>query len=373
MKQRLKTRHSILIAVLILFSGVALTAALISMGEAEEEENPIDSKLVVPVKKIVNRRVRMDISIMGHLEASEKIEIHSEVSGILKRNNRKFLEGVKFRKGETILQIDPGQQLQSLIADRTALLNKLLQLMPDLKNDYPDNFSNWKKYIINFNPTTPLLPFPAVSNRQEKFFLTTNGIYQSYYRTASNEVLLKKFRIKAPFNGMVIESNVRTGSLIQAGQKLGEFITTDTFYLKASVSQKDAIFINPGQKVNIRSEALTDKVIGTVERINNPIDSSTQQISVYIMIKTPGLRQGMFAEGVIETDNWVRGVRIPGHLVSKDSRVDIVKDSKICKLPVDVVIKERDNLIVTGLNDGSLLSLKNEPVSTGTEVDAVIR
>lgn len=373
MQKRLKGRNSLLIAALVMVSGIALTAALIAMGEEEPETREIKQKTLIPAKKIVNRRIQTIISVLGHFEAAEKISIHSEVTGILQNNSQPFLEGIRFKKGDTILKIGSEQHYHSLFADKNSFLNTLLKLMPDLKHDYPENFRNWKLYISDFDINKPLHPLPVAKSRQEKYFLTTNGIYQSYYRTVSQEALLKKYTIKAPFNGMVIQSSVQRGTLIQPGQKLGEFIGTDRFYLKSSVSQKQADLIKKGQVVRIRPENITEEIIGKVERINNPVDSATQQVSIYITVNSNLLRQGMFADGVIETDRWIKGIKIPRHLIHEDQTVDTVEKNRIVRKKVQIASNEKDGTIITGLSNNTVLSLKNDTILPGTEVETVLK
>ena len=61
----------------------------------------------------------------------------------------------------------------------------------------------------------------------------------------------QKFRISAPFTGVLTEANVNPGTLIRTGQKLGEFIDPSVYELEVAVNKSYSELLKVGKEVTL--------------------------------------------------------------------------------------------------------------------------
>ena len=84
------------------------------------------------VQTVANKDVAIQISASGNIVAKNKIELYSEVQGVLVPINKEFKPGTSYQKGETILKIDNQEHLANLQAQKSNLFNSIASIMPDL-------------------------------------------------------------------------------------------------------------------------------------------------------------------------------------------------------------------------------------------------
>ena len=161
-----------------------------------------------------------------------------QVQGVFKKGSKLFKEGQSFRKGETIINIDADEYAASVQSAKSNLFNQLTAVMPDLRLDYPDIYSKWQDYLTNFDMSKSTPALPEMATEKEKFFISGRGILTSYYNVKNLEQRLSKYRIVAPFSGVLTETLVTEGTLVRSGQKLGEFINTEVYELEVAISKR---------------------------------------------------------------------------------------------------------------------------------------
>ena len=125
--------------------------------------------------------------------------------------------------------------------------------MPDIRLDYPIEFQKWEAYLTSFdiNKTTPKLP--VMNTDKEKYFISGRGINTAYYNVKNLEVKLGKYNLRAPFKGILTEALVTPGSLVRAGQKLGEFIDPSVYEMEVSVNAEFADLLKKGNSVKLNN------------------------------------------------------------------------------------------------------------------------
>ncbi|PKQ60225.1 hypothetical protein BZG02_20170 [Labilibaculum filiforme] len=227
-------RKSILLGVLVIVACFGITFFFASMKEAPKEREAVLKEIIVPVQSIKNEKISLELSVVGKLEARDKVEVYSEVTGILMASSKQFLEGVKFNKGEKLIAIQDDKYRAEVYSQRSNFMTEIASILPDLKFDYPESYSAWEKYLQQFNVENQLAPIPIAQNDKEKYYLAGKNIYTEYYNIKSLEKQLEKYIILAPFTGEVIESDIKPGTLVMTGQKLGEFVNTNAYDLNCT-------------------------------------------------------------------------------------------------------------------------------------------
>lgn len=308
---------------------------------------------------VKNGDVSIVINERGSLQSKDKVMLYSEVQGILKTSKKEFRVGVSYKKGEVLLNINSDEQEATLKAQKSAFQNMIVSIIPDLKMDYPKSFDKWEVYLRNFNVKDPIKKLPDTNTDKEKYFITAKNIFTTYYNIKNLEVRLDKYKVRAPFDGIITEASVTRGALVRVGQKMGEFINTNIYELSLSVNAALANDLRIGKKVILTDLTKTIEVIGKVVRISGKVDTTSQTLDVYIEIKGDNLREGMYLEAKLFARNVPDSYEITRNLLIDKERVFVFQDSVLKSVVVTPVFYNENSVIVKGLHDGDELISKS--------------
>ncbi|MEN1785185.1 MAG: HlyD family efflux transporter periplasmic adaptor subunit [Bacteroidota bacterium] len=289
------------------------------------------------------------LEVTGTLQAKNRVEVYSEVQGVLLPQNNPFKEGHVFRKGERLLQIDGREHQAQLLSNKSNLISQITAMLPDMELEFPVAAKKWEAYVQNFTMRGPLQPLPETSSDQEKFFVTGKGIVQTYYNVKNLQARASKYTLIAPFKGMVTESNVTTGTLVRSGQKLGAYIDPSIFELQLAVPETAAQHIEIGKTVTLATLTNDQHFNGTIRRINSKVDQATRTINAIVTVVHPQLKDGQYLKARITGKPIADAVKLKGNLLQENDHVYILKDSTLVLHKVVPVNYEEDSVLVKGL------------------------
>lgn len=351
-------RQGIIVVVVL---GAAFMVFRVFSGQKKPKNNEVGKAIpYVRTLMVENGEVPSAIQITGRLVAREKISVIAEVMGTLQESSKVFKEGVAYSAGEVMLRIDAKEFKMNLLAQKSAFLNLLTQMMPDLKIDYSDKAAKWDKFIKDFELEKPLPELPSADG-QEKFFLSSRNVYQQYYAIKSLEERLAKYEIVAPFNGTVTVSNVYPGMTIPVGQMLGEFLNPGTFEIETAVASGDIRYISIGNTVELSSAELGRNWQGKVIRISDKIDPATQSVKVFVSVQGNGLREGLYLTGEIKSGTFENAYELPRRLLVDQDMVYVVKDTVLEKQEVEILRVNRGTVVIKGLADNTIIMDESIP------------
>lgn len=336
-----------------------------AIKDSKEKRKPktevnISTAFVQPAK---NKIIPVSILESGRLVAKNRVDIYAEVQGVMLSSSKDFKPGQEYRKGQVLVKINSEDYRANLKAQKSALQNLITGILPDLKLDYPKAFRKWDDYLKAFDVEKSLKPLPEPSSDKEKFFITGRNIYTSYYNTKNLEIVLKKYTLSAPFNGILTDALVTPGSLVRNGQKLGEFIDPTKFELELALSKALISAISVGKEVTVTNpEDPSQTWTGKVSRINGKVNPSTQTVQVFVLVNGDGLKEGMYLEAKIAGKEKVNAIEISRNLLVDDSKVYVVDaDSVLSLKTITVVHKSRKNAIIQGVDNNSWVLVKPIP------------
>lgn len=320
-------------------------------------------KVEKQVKKVITDTVRnssipVEIIEKGTLQALRKVELYSEVQGIMKPGQKLFKPGQSYREGEWILEIDDSEFLSSLKAERSVIYNQIAQAMPDIRLDYPEHYGKWSAYLGRFDVNTDVPPLPSFDEDKERFFINSKGIVTSYYKIRNLEERLKKFRIKAPFYCLLTEAMVFPGALVRPGQKLGEIISPAVYEMAVSVDASYINYIQTDQQVKLRDLEAQNTWTGRVVRIDPVVNTVTQGITAYIEVRGKGLKAGMFLEAIFSGTPVVNSFELSRKLLIENKSTFVVRGDSLALIPLTISFFKESTAVVSNLKDGDIV-LKN--------------
>ena len=356
--------------------GILLVAASAyiaqDLAKTKKKKRPKNEKVrpTVFTEIVKNSNVSVSVLESGRLMAKHRIEVFSEVQGVMVPTKKEFKPGVYYKKGETVVNIRNDDFYANLQAQKSNLQNLITSILPDLRLDYPEAYKKWDEYLRSFDMDKPISELPEPSTDKEKFFVTGRNIYTTYYNTKNMEITLGKYNLRAPYSGILTEALVTPGSLIRPGQRLGVFIDPSVYEMEVSINKSILPSLKVGEHVLVRdAESHEDKADGKIIRINGSVDRLTQTVKVFIELRGKSLKEGMWLEAIMNGQPIPESVEISRSLLVDESKVYVLQDSALHLVDVEPVFFNQKTVVVKGLKDGQTLIAKAVPGAySGMEV-----
>lgn len=307
---------------------------------------------------VANGTIPIIVPANGNLRAKRRVELYAEVQGVFQKGNKLFKAGQPYKTGETIIKIDASEYYASVQSAKSNLYNLITSIMPDLRLDYPEVFPKWQAYLSNFDldKTTP--PLPEMTSEKEKFFISGRGILTNYYNVKNMEQRLRKYRISAPFSGILTEALVTEGTLVRPGQKLGEFINTDIYEMEVSISKTFSDLLKVNEEVELVNLDRTKTYKGFVARINGNVDVATQTIKAFIDVIDPDLKEGMYLEANLNAKQESDAIEIDRNLLLENNQIFVVRDSVLDLIDVKPVYFSNKKVVLKDVPEGTTIIIR---------------
>ena len=342
----------------LLIAGSIYGAKLIA--DSKENKRPPAKRVVktVFVDTIANGVVPIEVEASGSLVARQRVELFAEVQGVFKPGAKLFKSGQPYTKGQTLIQIDDSEFRAGVLSAKSNLYNQITGIMPDLRLDYPNQYAKWEAYLRRFdlNKTTPRLP--KMDNEKEKYFISGRGILATYYNVKNQENRLSKYRIQAPFQGILTEALVTEGTLIRAGQKLGEYIDPTNYELQVAIPKTYSDLLRVGKTVELEELSRNKTYRGRVSRINGRVDQASQTITAFIDVRNAALKEGQYLQARLNAKDEADAIEIDRSLLLENNRVFVVRDSILDMIPVEPVHFSDRKVVLKGVQNGTVLVSK---------------
>lgn len=343
-----------ILGVVILIGAIFAAQAIVS---SNKRVRPKPKKVVktVFVDTVRNQQVPVIIEANGNLIAKRRLELFSEVQGILQTGQKLFKPGQNFSRGEIMIRVNASEFYATVQSQKSNLYNQLAAIMPDLRLDYPDIYPKWQSYLNGFDIDKPIPDLPQMESDSERYFIGGRNIVTSYYNIKNLEQRLGKYQIRAPFSGILTEALVTEGTLIRPGQKLGEFIDTGRYELPVAINKTYADLLEVGKTVTLYNLDKTKEYEGVVSRINGNIDLATQTIDAFIEVSDESLREGMYLEAGLSAKEVDNAISIGRNLLQPNDQLFVVRDSILDLIETIPVHYSDKEVIVQGIPDGTVL------------------
>ena len=353
--------------IIITISGIAILALgflgnrLLVNSKKEPEKKTENAVASAYIQVAENKRVPFQIPTSGSILAKDRMQIYAEVTGVFVQGNKPFKAGTSFSKGATLIQINNDEFKASVISQRAAFKTAITGILADIQFDYPASLSMWKDYLNSIDIESDLPKLPKAKSEQESHYITGKNITTTYYSIKNLETRLKKYTIRAPFTGVLVAASVTPGTLVNQGQKLGEYIRPGVYELELNVNAtlKDLLVV--GKKVNLNNIDKTKSWVGRVTRINPQVNTNSQTIQIFVEVVGRNLNEGEFIEADIDAQDVIDAIEIPRNLLVNNQAVYIVIDNELSLIPVEIVFDNTNTAIVKGIEDGVKMLSKPVP------------
>lgn len=361
----MKKRQLVIIGSSILIVVIGkLGMNLLAQPAEKKPKSKVANIATVFTETVKNDSVSIYVTSTGVLEATKRLELYSEVQGVMEADNGRFKAGNTFKKGELLIGIRSNDQKAQLYAQRSIFESTITSIMPDLKADFSDHFQQWDIYLKGLSNQKPIAELPVVTDEKLKSFLVGRGIYSSFHSLKNLEIVNGKYYITAPYDGVLTETNVDPGTVVRPGQSLGVFIQPFEYELETSTDALTAERLSVGQRVELSMDGLADKKwIGSINRIVKAIDQNSQMNTFFVKVEGKDLKEGMFLQARVRAKEIPNSFQLSRSALVNQDKVYVVTDSTLKLKEINNLFYDQDKVIISGLKDGEEVLTKVPPAA----------
>ncbi|MEM7728917.1 MAG: efflux RND transporter periplasmic adaptor subunit [Pseudomonadota bacterium] len=359
-----------LLAVLLLGGG---TFAVIKMNEKPEEQRRPFTPLAVMADYAKRQDVRLTVRTQGEARPRTEIDLVPEVGGKIVYVSPNFIEGGIFRRGETLLRIDPRDyevavvRAEANVAQARQALTREIAEGEIARTDLED--------LGRGQPTQLALRVPQ---RQQ-----AEASLQAAQADLDNAKLqLARTSVVAPFTGRVRTKTSDVGQFVAPGTRLGSIFSTDIIEVRLPFTDADLGKIDlpiayvaesrdVAPSVELSSDIGGQRQVwqGRVMRMDAAFDTQTRAIFAIAEVFDPygeGLSDkgvpiapGLFVDAVIEGRVFENAIVIPRDGLRVDNEIYTVDEKGQAEIrKVSVIDADPERAVLSaGVTPGELVVL----------------
>lgn len=291
----------------------------------------------------------------GRVVSTAEVALISEASGRIERGEVALKKGQSFRKGQILFSIYKDEAELALKAQKSQFLNTIANLLPDIKIDYAQYYETYQSFFDKIKLDQPLPPLPEVSDHAFKIFLSSRNILSDYYSILQAELKLSRYSVRAPFNGVLSNVTLEVGAYANAGGQVGSMLATDALEVDVAVENSNAQWIKVGDPVSLTSVDRKQNWKGTVTRVSEYVDESTQSRSVFVQVPITSqspLYAGEYVDAEFKGAYVDQVMQIPRNALFNFNEVFTVREGLLKVNQVEVIKLNQTTALFRGIDEG---------------------
>ncbi len=268
------------------------------------------------------RSLATGLPISGTLKAVDAVLVKARVAGELQ--NLRVREGDRVQAGQLLGQIDP-------VEVRTRL--RQAQEQADAARTQIDIAQR------QYDNNRALVDQGFISRTALDTSQATLQSAQATHRAALAAVDLARKSLddavlRAPISGQIAQRLAQPGERVAVDTRIVEIVDLSRMEMEATLAAGDALALRVGQTAQLQVEGADGAapVAARVARINPSTQAGSRSVLAYLAVEpVPGLRQGMFVQGVLQVGEG-QAVSVPLSAVRTDKPepyVQTVQDGRV--------------------------------------------
>lgn len=272
-----------------------LLVALITFGCGgdSKDSKPAQNPVSVTVQTVSDQANGASFSITGRVRSVQQSNLGTRIMGYVNRLEVKT--GDKVRAGQVLISLD-NADLQAKLAQVNAGISEAEAAFANAAKDY-ERFQS-------------LFSDQSASQKELDDITTQYRMAQSRLegaRQMAKEVNAQfaYTHIKAPFSGLVTNTFVKSGDLVNPGQTLVAVEAPGNFEVKAQISENRVSQVKIGDTAEIWIKTLNARVSGSISALSSSSQHTGGQYEVTLLLseQIPSLRSGMYAAVILDEKN----------------------------------------------------------------------
>lgn len=242
--------------------------------------------------------VEIATTVVGTLEPAAKVVVAAQEEGIV--TAVLVREGDRVRAGEAVVQLDD-RRIQAELAEAEA---RLLDARAQAR----------RAEALERDGLTS--PSEADTSRA--------SLAMAEARADVLRTRLSFTRITAPVDGVVTARRVEVGNLASARGALLDLAAGDGLVLRVPVSELDVVQLKPGDRAQVRVDALPGQVLNaSIARIFPAAEATTRLVTVELALPSPPaqVRPGFLARARLVLERRPEGFVLPEPVLQRGSEI----------------------------------------------------
>jgi RND family efflux transporter MFP subunit len=277
---------------------------------------------VVQVKTL---EITQGLAISGPIKAANSAFVKARVAGELQ--GLTVREGDFVKAGQVIARVD-STEFQARVRQAQQQAESAKGQVDIAKRSFDNNRS--------------LVELGFISKTALDSSIATLASAEASYRAAQAgaDVAAKSLDdtvLRAPIAGQISQRLAQPGERVAIDARIVEIVDLSRLELEASLSAADSLIVKVGQTATLILEGASQPLKAKVVRVNPSAVAGSRAVLAYLGIENPaGLRQGLFAQGVLATGAG-RSLALPLSTVRTDKPqpyVQMLKDGQVVHVTV---------------------------------------
>ena len=370
-----------IVSIMVVLVAVGAAVGLYMNSPKTMKKKPKRPIPLVQTVAIAPHSEQVYIEAFGTVIPAKQVALRSEVEGRIIKKNKELIPGGIIGKGELVVQIDP-LDYQLLVNQRETEVAEARYSLDLEEGQQTIAKGEWQLLEEDVVATQA---GKSLALREPHLRFVKAKLQAAESRLAAAKLAVKRTTINAPFNGLVLDSFVEQGQLISGQTELADLVGTDQFWVQVSipVSRLSRIqFPENGGQAGASARIIFENDDGT--QISRPgtmfklfgeLDSQSRMARVLVAIDDPlslkentkGSLAGSPGNGKILLGSYVKveinaGTLDNVYIVPRQAvhEGDIIwllnSENRLVKMPVDIVWRRRDEMLIRGdLHDSEKL------------------
>lgn len=334
-------------------------------------------KVILDAQKVEYKNMVNSVTATGTLEPVVKVEVGTQVSGIIDKIYVDYNSEVK--KGQLIAEMDKVTLQSELQGTQAEVASNKTQYEYQLKNYNRNKLLHEKGLLSDSEYETALYQYEVAKNNYDKSLATLDKVKRNLgYAT-----------INSPIDGVVISRAVEEGQTVAAGFSTPTLFTiaNDLTQMQviADVDEADIGEVKEGQPVEFTVDAYpNDTFHGKVTQVRLEATVTNNVVTYEVVISAPNpdykLKPGLTANVTITTLQKDNVLAAPSKAFRFNPNIELLNSINISVTPADeqvivgkhLWIKQGNSLkavaVKVGVNSGNFTEILSGDIKSGDEV-----
>ena len=334
-------------------------------------------KVILDIQKVEYENMVNSVTATGTLEPVVKVEVGTQVSGIIDKIYVDYNSEVK--KGQLIAEMDKVTLQSELQGTQAEVASNKTQYEYQLKNYNRNKLLHEKGLLSDSEYETALYQYEVAKNNYDKSLATLDKVKRNLgYAT-----------INSPIDGVVISRAVEEGQTVAAGFSTPTLFTiaNDLTQMQviADVDEADIGEVKEGQSVEFTVDAYpNDTFHGEVTQVRLEATVTNNVVTYEVVISAPNpdykLKPGLTANVTITTMQKNNVLAAPSKAFRFNPNIELLNSINISVSPTDeqvivgkhLWVKQGNSLkavaVKVGVNSGNFTEILSGDIKEGDEV-----
>lgn len=364
-----------LLPVAILAAGALVAYALVHTRSEPPREPREEVSALVEVVVAEMRAHEVEVRASGSVTPARQVALTPEIAGRVVWISDKLVPGGRFEEGEVMVRLD-ARDHELAVRQQRAEVDRARTELEIERGRASVAEREWEIFAEDDGAHDG---DGALALREPQLRTARAAVEGAESGLERARLNVRRARLKAPFNALVIERNVDVGQHAAPGAPVATLVGTDEFWVRTSIPIRELGWIDvpgvggvgegEGSPARVRHRFGSEETVreGRVIKLLGDVDPAGRMARVLVALEDPygladsggerpgiPLLAGSYVDVEILADEVPAAVEIPRIALRDDRRVFTMDDGDRLEVrDVSVIWRDRDSVLVgSGLEDG---------------------